>query len=129
MKFVILGTPRTKKNSQRIMRGRGGGSFIGQSEQHNAWAEPAIFQLKAQFMSVRPRGAGPMVIDLNLNAQVYRDRAVGDLGNFLNAICDALERSGVVKNDKQIGGFDGSRLRVDRKTPRVELELTPLEDS
>lgn len=128
MKLTVIGAPRTKKNSQRIMRTRSGGSFIAQSVQHNAWAESAILQMRGQAMCQRPRSAGPMEIAVNLSALVYRDRAAGDLGNFLAAICDALERAGVVANDRLIGGFDGSRLMLDAKNPRVELELTPLED-
>ena len=128
MKLIVIGAPRTKKTSQRIMRSRSGGSFIAQSEQHNAWAESAILQMRGQAMRQRPRSAGPMEIPVNLHALVYRDRNVGDLGNYLAAICDALERADVVANDRLIGGFDGSRLLVDAKNPRIELELTPLDD-
>lgn len=128
MKLIILGSPRTKKNSQRIMRSKSGKPFVAQSEQHDAWATAAILQLRSKFMHVRPRHAGALTIDVNLAAKIYRDRPVGDLGNYLAAICDALERAGVVENDRQITGFDGSRLRVDKKNPRVEMELTPMED-
>lgn len=126
MRFTILGPPRTKKNSQQIRINRRTGSrFVAQSDTARAWEEMAVLQLATQFRKQSASGvahASPK----NLKALFYRDRAVGDLGNFLSAACDALERAGVVVNDRLIGGFDGSRLLLDRENPRVELELTDL---
>lgn len=124
MLLVINGTPRTKKNSPRIVRGKGGRSFIVPSSAAKTWEENAIVQLRAQLYHARQRE--PIATPVNLRALVYRDRAVGDLGNFLAAVCDALERAGVVTNDRLILGFDGSRLRIDRERPRVEIEISAL---
>lgn len=124
MLFTINGTPRTKKNSPRIVRGKGGRSFVVPSSAAKTWEENAIVQLRAQFYHARQKE--PIATPVNLRALVYRDRAVGDLGNFLAAVCDALERAGVVTNDRLILGFDGSRLRIDRERPRVEIEISPL---
>lgn len=128
MLFVINGRPVTKKNSQRIMRGKNGQPFVAQSVNAKTWEENAIIQLRTQLYHARQRGpvAAPLGIPVNLRALVYRERATGDLGNFLSAVCDALERAGVVTNDRLILGFDGSRLRIDRERPRVEIELTAL---
>ena len=68
----------------------------------------------------------PCAVPVNLCATVYRAKNVGDLGNYLAAVCDALEKAGVVENDRLIGGFDGSRLLTDPKRPRVEIALRPL---
>ena len=120
VKFTILGAPRTKKNHQQIRRTRAGVPFIAQADTASAWEQGAILQLRARWH------AGPLDAPQNLRAHVFRDRDTGDLGNYLAAICDALERSGVLSNDKLIRGFDHSRLYVDRARPRVEIELTPL---
>lgn len=128
MNFSILGDPRTKKNHTRIIRVRGVPRIV-QAESHDAWAQSAQLQLQAQWSAQRPRGMGDGLPDdnpKNLRALVYRDRAVGDLGNYLAAICDVLERAGVVANDRLIAGFDGSRLLVDRANPRVEITLTEM---
>ncbi len=63
-----------------------------------------------------------------MNAQIFRERNVGDLGNYLAAICDALESAGVVINDKWIQSFDGSRLSLDRDNPRVEIVLSEMNE-
>jgi len=128
MRFLIEGAPRTKKNHQRIIRVKGR-PVIAQAHTADAWEQTAILQLRAQ----RPKGMGggmpTFMTDVNARVLVYRDRAVGDLGNYLAAVCDALERAQVVENDRLIGGFDGSRLLVDRARPRVEIDLTPLTDA
>lgn len=122
VRLVIEGPPRTKKNSlRRIKRGRR--VFTVPSEAHEAWEATAVPQLVRQ-----SRGLTQWAIHgraVNMRALVYRDRAVGDLLNYLAAISDALERAGVVANDKLIASVDGSRLLLDRERPRVEIELTP----
>jgi Holliday junction resolvase RusA-like endonuclease len=136
--FVIKGAPRTKKNSlRRIKRGRR--VFTVPSLAHEAWAVVAIAQLRRQYQPDVVRwigvdnaagavtsGKGPIVTDVNMRAIVYRERAGrADLLNFLAAVSDALEAAGVLKDDKQVASVDGSRLRIDRQRPRVEIELTP----
>lgn len=125
MTLTILGAPRTKKNhGRRIKRGRR--IFHVPSEAHDAWATSAILQLRVQHRTWDHRNGTPLYQRVNLRALVYRERRTGDLGNYLAAVCDALERAGVVANDKFIEGFDGSRLLVDKANPRVEIELMPL---
>jgi len=123
MTFTIEGAPRTKKNSQRIARVKGR-PIVLQSRQHDAWAQGAILQLRSQWR----RCDWAVDFAVNLRAHVYRDRAVGDLLNYLAAVSDALEAAGVVANDRLIVSLDGSRLLVDRARPRVEIELSPVEE-
>lgn len=117
--FVVLGAPRTKKNSMRIVGGPR--ARLIQSAAAMRWADGAVLQLRSGW-----RGRVPLAAPVNLAARVYRDRATGDLGNYLAAVCDALERAGVVVNDRWITQFDGSRLLVDKRNPRVEIVLTRL---
>jgi Holliday junction resolvase RusA-like endonuclease len=125
--FTIEGAPRTKKNSLRRIR-RGRRTFTVSSAAHEAWANSAVLQLRAQVRrapSDLPVAMLPYFTSaVNMRALVYRDRDVGDLLNFLAAISDALEAAGVVADDKLVLGLDGSRLLLDRKRPRVEVELT-----
>lgn len=125
MRLTILGPPRTKKNHQRIIRVKGR-PVIVQAKTSEGWEASAV----AQLLSQRPINRGfwePATVPVSLRALIYRDRNVGDLGNYLASVCDALERAGVVVNDRLIQSFDGSRLCIDRKNPRIELEITPME--
>ncbi len=119
--FTVHGAPRTKKNHTRILRVRGR-VVVAQAESHEAWANAAILQLRARSHGLPEWVRGPV----NLRALIYRERDTGDLGNYLAAVCDALQEAGVVQNDREVRGFDGSRLLKDAKSPRIEITLTPL---
>lgn len=131
IRLVILGVPMTKKTSPQIARRRDGSPFIVSAERHKKWAEIAAHQLRAQWQG-RPPIEGPV----HVRALIYRDRAVGDLVAFEQAIGDVLEAPGrtasestrrrkasVIKNDVQIDSWDGSRRLKDPENPRVELEI------
>jgi Holliday junction resolvase RusA-like endonuclease len=124
MKLVIEGAPRTKKNSLRRIR-RGRRTFTVPSAAHEAWEAMAIPQLRKQHSGGWGNGNPAITWTANMRAIVYRDRAVGDLLNYLAAVSDALERAGVVADDKLIVSVDGSRMAIDRQRPRVEIDLTP----
>lgn len=116
-KLVILGPPRTKKTHQRILR-RKGRPFVMPAATSVAWEQSAVLQLRSQYKRA------PITWPVNIAARVYRDRAVGDFVGYLQAICDALEKAGVLVNDKFVSTLDGSRLLVDKANPRVEVELS-----
>lgn len=61
-----------------------------------------------------------------MKASFFRERSVGDLVNYLQALADALQEAGVVADDRLIASWDGSRLHKDSARPRIELEIAPL---
>jgi hypothetical protein len=131
MTYIIRGAPRTKKNHAAIARRRDGSPFIVQCDTAKAWAKSAASQLKAQHL------IGPIESPVHVTALVYRERASGDLVNYLQAIGDVLEsptnkqklsksppsKGCVIVNDAQIVSWDGSRLLKDKDNPRVELKI------
>lgn len=126
VKLVIVGEPRTKKNSPRIARNRRTGArFVLPSEASEDWKAMAIEQL-VRIMGNRPWRAldGP----LHVKALFYRARNVGDLDNFCAAVGDFLQAAKVIKNDSQIESWDHSRKLIDKSNPRVEIEITTYEE-
>lgn len=122
MLLVIKGAPRTKKNSLRRLK-RGKRIFTVPSAAHEAWEAIAVAQLRRQWQTLGV--AGPVAYSVNLRALVYRERAGrADLLNYLAAVSDALEKAGVLEDDRLVASVDGSRLGLDRARPRVEIELT-----
>lgn len=117
--LIIDGAPRSKKNSLRRIK-RGANTFTVGSAAWKLWNDKAVWQLRAQRRGVT--FAGPV----NMAAVVYREKAVGDLLNFLAAVSDALEEAGIVTDDKFITQVDGSRLAKDADHPRVEIIITEL---
>jgi Holliday junction resolvase RusA-like endonuclease len=55
-------------------------------------------------------------------------RSKPDLINLEEATADILEAAGIIINDRNIVGWDGSRIAgVDAKNPRVEIEIEEVE--
>lgn len=128
MKLTIVGPPRTKKNSGRRLM-RGGRVFSVPSVAAVNWQATAIDQLKRQWSR-----AAPLCGPVSVRALIYREARTGDLVGFLQAIGDALQGGHgkskipcVLADDKQIESWDGSRPLLDRRNPRVEIEIDPIE--
>lgn len=124
MRICLTGDPRTKKNSQRIIR-IGRGSRIIPSKAYMDYAEECGTQLLAQ----RATNAG---IDYPVNvACVYymKTRRRVDLPNLLEATDDILKDNFVIVDDNcsVIAAHDGSRVAYDKVNPRVEIEITRIE--
>ncbi|WP_129596139.1 RusA family crossover junction endodeoxyribonuclease [Anaerophilus nitritogenes] len=52
----------------------------------------------------------------------FPDKRMGDLHNYPKSICDGIEKSGIIENDKQLKPvllFDS----IDKENPRIEIEL------
>jgi uncharacterized protein (DUF2336 family) len=133
MRLVILGDPKTKKNSGQVVHSgdkcpacrRGTGRpFVLPSAQNKAWTKVAVEQLRVQI------GRTPaLIVPVNCRALFYREAKVGDANNFYAALADALEEAGVVANDRLIVSWDGSRLLKDAANPRIEILLSPVVDA
>jgi Holliday junction resolvase RusA-like endonuclease len=123
--FLLLGHPRTKKTSQRLIKVRGVPRIVP-SKVTVEWSNDAQLQLQSQFAKYRGKTfhEGQR---WNLRAVFYRqEETTADLLNHLQALCDVLQAAEVVTNDRQVRGFDGSRLSLDTANPRVELTLTEM---
>jgi Holliday junction resolvase RusA-like endonuclease len=68
---------------------------------------------------------------VNIQCIFYMDaRRKVDLSNLLNAVDDAMVKSGLILDDNRdiIAGHDGSRVYHDKDNPRIELEINELKD-
>ena len=125
MTFTIPGHPRTKKTGQRLIKVRGVRRIVP-SKVTVEWSNDAQLQLQSQFAKYRGKTFHEGQ-HWNLRAVFYRStETTADLVNHLQALCDVLQAAEVVANDRQIRGFDGSRLGVDEANPRVEISLTEM---
>jgi hypothetical protein len=134
-RLVIVGAPRTKKNSQRVLR-FGKFNKVVPSAAAMEWSDEAARQLREQWS-----GRAPIAGAVHVRAVFYREKNLGDLVGFMQALGDVLEqatppkkapkraprkppaKAGVIENDRQIVSWDGTRLSKDAARPRVELEI------
>lgn len=123
LSLTLWGAPRTKKNSQSIRcNPRTGRRFISPSEAYRAYEADCLMQIP---------GRARQKIDLPVNVRcVYYmpTRRRVDLTNLLEATDDVLVRAGVLADDHSgiIAAHDGSRVRMDREWPRVEIEIVSM---
>lgn len=121
---TVLGKPITKKNHMEIRKRADGKRFIGQSNKFEAYAE--VF--KSQIFYTGP----PIECIVNVQEVYYMPtRQLVDKLNLQAATDDLLVECGVLKDDNSriVGGHDGSRVRLDRDNPRVEITITRLEET
>ena len=119
MKYTIPGEPRTKKNSSRIIK-CGKGYRLIPSKAYTAYADVAGWHL-------RPKPREPISNPVCVCCVYYMaTRRRVDLVNLLEATCDILVQYGILADDNSqiVVSHDGSRVRLDRKNPRVEITIT-----
>lgn len=127
LNFTITGSPRTKKNSGQMVPAvsKTGKPFVRivPSEAYRAWHKQAKPQLDLFKIQMR---AAAFDTPVNVAATFYRDASIGDAVGYYQGLADALQEAQILTNDKWIVQWDGSRLAVDRKNPRIEVTITPL---
>lgn len=123
MHLTIYGDPRTKKNSVRILRTRSGAPFVAPSKAYVDYETDCMRQIK------RPRS--PISAQVNVRCVYYMKTARRvDLANLIEATTDILVKARVLKDDNSriVAAHDGSRVELDRKNPRAEIEIEEMEE-
>lgn len=122
MHLILYGDPRTKKNSARILRTRSGTPFVAPSKSFEDYQTACLWQIRAPPV--------PLSARLNVRCVYYMKTARRvDLANLIEATTDILVKARVLEDDnsKIVAGHDGSRVELDRKNPRVEIEIEEME--
>ena len=118
--LTLPGRPITKKNSQKIIVNKHTKRpMIIQSDKYRQYERECLLHLA---QTVQKCYEGPVA----LQAQYWMPdhKSWPDLIGLLQATSDILQKAGVIKNDKYIIGFDGSKIvGVDKQNPRVEIAL------
>lgn len=124
MKITIPVVPRSKKNSQQIIiNPRTKRPMIIQSKLYANYERECGKFLKEYKSS----------IDYNINLKIefyVPDKRRRDIANYIEAIQDILVKYEVLRDDNYniIYSLDGTRMHIDKENPRVEIEITKLEE-
>ena len=125
IKFTLPVIPRSKKNSGQIVM-RGKYPVLLPSKQYLQFEKaslPYLYRVKNE--------VGLVNYPVNIQCIFYVDaRRKVDLSNLLNAVDDAMVKSGLILDDNRdiIAGHDGSRVYHDNKNPRIEIEIRRLKN-
>lgn len=121
LKFTILGEPRTKKNSGRIIMA-GGRPRLIPSKYYVEYEQSFITQCMINYMKGKCLSQR-----LNIACVYYmKTHRKVDLTNLLSATMDCLVSANVIEDDNcNIAcSHDGSYVDYDKEKPRVEITIT-----
>jgi crossover junction endodeoxyribonuclease RusA len=115
--FVILGKPVSSKND----KGRSSSGATYTPKHIRDWMQSAIRQLKEKY------SGDTITDDVAAGFIIYQGaRQAIDLDNAISGAMDALERSGIIKNDYQVSEILHTKRLRDRKSPRIEITIQEL---
>lgn len=123
--YTIPTAPVSKKNSQRIATNRKTGKpFILQSKKYNDFEAAASYFLQ-------PKPPNPIDYPVTVRCIFYMPtRRKVDKSNLEEAIHDILTKYDIIADDNRdiVASTDGSRVYYDKANPRVEIEISPLQE-
>ena len=124
MKIIIPVVPRSKKNSQQIIiNPRTKRPMIIQSKLYTNFERECGLYLKKYKCNID--------YSINLKIEFYvPDKRRRDIANYVEAIQDILVKYEILKDDNYniVTSLDGTRMYIDKLNPRVEIEITKLEE-
>lgn len=125
IEFTIPVRPATKKNSGQIVM-RGKYPVLLPSKQYLAFEKECL-----PYLNHVKQAAGIINYPVNMECLFFTEtKRKIDLTNLLNAIDDAMVKSGLILDDNRdiIAAHDGSRVFHDKFNPRIEIKVTRLKD-
>ena len=121
--FTIPVIPRTKKNSQQV--------FVRNGRIINIPSK-LYKQFEKECLQVIPSKHRKKInYPINIKAIFYTEsRRRIDLTNLLEALDDMLVKAEVIEDDCRdiVVSHDGSRVYWDKENPRIEVEITKVEN-
>ena len=125
IKFSIPVAPKTKKNGMQIIQIKGRNILIP-SKQYRQFEKdclPYLYRVKDT--------VGVINYPVNVQCIFFTEtKRKIDLPNLLNALDDAMVKSGLILDDNRdiIAGHDLSRVYHDKYSPRIEIKITEMQD-
>lgn len=120
LQFSIPGTPRTKKNSPVLVKGR---SLILPSQAYRDYERDTAYFWRREAAILMGK---PLSGRYNVRLAYYMPtRRRCDLVNLIEASLDLMVKYGILADDNCaiVAGHDGSRVLYDKDNPRVEVEI------
>lgn len=119
IQFTLNVCPRSKKNSSQIIFLKGKPMLIP-SKLYSQFERDSLKVIDRKYKQ-------KINYPINIKATFYmQTRRKVDLTNLLEALDDMLVKAEVIKDDCRdiIAGHDGSRVYWDKQMPRIEIEIT-----
>jgi Holliday junction resolvase RusA-like endonuclease len=99
------------------------------SEAYEEWERGALVECMMIKAKLREMGVELPILGLvSVEAHIYRERDTGDVCGYQQAIGDLLQAAEIIKDDRQIEDWDGTRRLKDSAAPRVEVFIRILSE-
>lgn len=118
IKLIIPGRPISKSNFK--LQNKNGQTWMPNKGKHSKYV--AYENMIAGHINIQYSGETIEEDLITILKLYFPNKKMGDLHNYPKSICDGIEKSGIIKNDKQLKPvllFDF----IDKENPRVEIEL------
>lgn len=118
IKIIVPGAPISKSNFKlQNIHGHVWMPKQGKHSKYLAYENKIAGYINQQYDG--PMLAGNIITIIKL---YFPDRRMGDIHNYPKSICDGIEKSGIIKNDKQLKPVLLLDF-IDKDNPRIEIEL------
>jgi len=122
LELMIPGRCITKKSSQVFITTPKGKKFLIPKKAYREYEKNSIIELQSQlpyrFETIKEK------IQVKALFWMPNHRGYPDLLGVLESIGDILEKTGIIKNDRNIISWDGSRIMgINKEDPRTEITL------
>lgn len=118
VKITVPGKPISKSNFKlQNVHGQFWMPRSGKHSKYVAYENTIAGHINKQY--VGPPLEGNIITIINL---YFSDKRKRDIHNYPKSICDGIEKSGIITNDKQLKPvliFD----YIDKENPRIEIEM------
>lgn len=118
IRLIIPGRPISKSNFK--LKNIHGKTWMPSTGKHSKYL--AYENMIAGYINTQYQGDTIEEDLITIIRLYFPNKKMGDLHNYPKSICDGIEKSGIIKNDKQLKPvllFDF----IDKENPRVEIEL------
>lgn len=128
MKFTIPVKPRTKKNHMQLVTLKTGRQMLLPSKAYKQFEKEVLNFVAENPLIIKSNEEFKLPIQdrINLKCTFYKEKDYkADLAGYIQAIQDALVKAGVIADDnhKIIESTNGSKVKLDRDNPRIEVEI------
>jgi Holliday junction resolvase RusA-like endonuclease len=125
IEFTIPLDPRTKKNSQQMIR-TGGKFHPLPSKAFLKYQDDAGWYIPHKHEKISNRLNVKCLFYMKINYEIAKSDV--DLVGLLQAIDDVLKHYGVILDDncRVIASHDGSRVKWSKENPRTEISITEI---
>lgn len=128
LKIIVEGRPLSKSNFKLTKKdGTPWMPYKGKHAKYACYEQLIAWHSLEAFKKSKYAKTGFECEIITVLKLYFPDKRFGDVHNYPKSICDGIEKSGIISNDKILKPFIILDY-MDKTNPRVEIELYPVDE-